>query len=98
MITIELSTIIPRVTINAASVTVFNSMLNAWNRPKEMKMVIGIVEAATSATLIGSRSITTAITATIAMTSSRRKFFTLSSTTWLWSVMRKMVTSSGSSC
>ena len=58
MITIELSTIIQRVTINAASVTVFNSMLNAWNRPKEMKMVIGIVEAATSATLIGSRSIT----------------------------------------
>ena len=63
-----------------------------------MNMVIGMVDAATNATRKGSRSITTMTTATIAMMSSCRKFDTLSSTTFGWSVMRKMLTSVGNSC
>ena len=51
-------------------------------------MVIGIVDAATNATRKGSNSITTTTTATMAMSSSCKKFATLSATTWLWSVMR----------
>ena len=53
-----------------------------------MKMEMGIVDEATKATRIGNNSITTTITATIAMINSFRKFSTLSPTTLLWSVMR----------
>ena len=45
-----MSTIIPNVTIRAAKVTVFSSMPQAKNMPKDMKIVIGIVDAATEAT------------------------------------------------
>ena len=62
-----------------------------------MNMVIGIVEAATNATRIGSSNITTITTATMAISNSFKKLFTLSPTTSLWSVMRNMFTSDGSS-
>ena len=48
-----------------------------------MKMVIGMVEAATNATRIGSNSITTTTTATMAINSSWIKTLTLWSTTSL---------------
>ena len=60
-------------------------------------MVIGMVEAATSATRNGNSSITTITTATMAITSSRKNELTLSPTTCAWSVMRYMLTSEGSS-
>ena len=44
-----MSTIIPNVTIRAAKVTVFSSMPQMKNIPKDMKIVIGIVDAATEA-------------------------------------------------
>ena len=94
----ELSTIIPSVTIRAARVTVFSSMPNVANMPIDMNMVTGMVDAAIRATRNGSRSITTMITAITAITNSCRKLVTLSSTTLLWSVMRSMLTSDGSSC
>ena len=84
----ELSTIIPSVTMSAAKVTVFSSNPKALYKPRDMKILIGMVEAATKATRIGSRSITTMTTATMAMTSSWRKLSTLSFTTLLWSVIR----------
>ena len=68
--TIELSTIIPSVTISAANVTVFSSMPKAKKSPKEMKMEIGMVLAATNATRMGSSNITTPTTAMMAMSSS----------------------------
>ena len=64
---------IPRVTIRAAKVTVLSSIPKAWNRPSDVNMVIGMVEAATRATFMGSRSITTITTAHTAMSSSFRK-------------------------
>ncbi len=76
MITIELSTIIPKTTIKAAKVTVFSSIPINLNIPIDMNTVIGIVDAATSATLIGSKSITTITTATIAIKSSPKKLVT----------------------
>ncbi len=88
----------PSVTMRAARVTVFSSMPKAWYRPSDVNMVMGMVDAATNATRIGSRSITTRTTATIAMTISCRKLMTLSPTTLLWSVMRLMLTSCGSVC
>ena len=88
MMTMELSTIIPSDMISTASVTVLSSIPKALNSPRDMNMVMGMVDAATRATLMGSRSMTTITTATMAMTSSSRKFATLSLTTWLWSVMR----------
>ena len=93
----ESSTIIPNVTIRAANVTVFNSIPKAWNSPSEINIVTGIVEAATNATRKGRSNITTIMTAITAITSSCRKLSTLSLTTWLWSVIRKIPTSSGSS-
>ena len=56
-----------------------------------------MVEAATSATRNGKSSITTITTATMAITSSRKKALTLSPTTCAWSVMRNILTSDGSS-
>ena len=61
----ELSTIIPNVTIRAARVTVFNSIPKVWNNPSDMNIVIGMVDAATRATFIGKSNITTITTATI---------------------------------
>ena len=88
MITIELSTIMPNVTIKAANVTVFSSIPNALKSPNEIKIVIGMVEAATKATRKGNSNITTMMTATMAITNSFKKLMTLSSTTLLWSVIR----------
>lgn len=60
-----------------------------------MNIVMGMVEAATSAVRIGSSSITTTTTATMAIINSLRKVVTLAETTSLWSVMRNVVTSCG---
>ena len=49
MMTIELSTIIPNVTIKAASVTVLSSNPTTKKAPNDMKIVIGIELAATAA-------------------------------------------------
>ena len=59
-------------------------------------MVIGMVEAATSATRIGMSNSTTMMTATTAITSSRRKLTTESFTTFGWSVIRNSLTLGGS--
>ncbi len=72
-------------------------MLKAWKSPKEMKMVIGMVDEAIDATRIGSSSITTIITAIMAMRSSSKKLVTLSLTTFGWSVIFVILTSCGSS-
>ncbi len=58
-------------------------------------MLMGMVLAATRATRMGRSNITTIITAMTAMSSSLRKLTTESLTTWLWSVMVNIVTSSG---
>ena len=93
--TMQLSTTMPNERMSTQSVIQFNSSPQAMNRPKEMNMVIGMVSAETSATRIGSSSITTMMTATTAMASSLRNFITASSTTFDWSVMLYSVMSRG---
>ena len=76
-----MSTIIPNVTIRAAKVTVFSSMPQMKNIPKDMKIVIGIVDAATEATRKGMRSMTIKMTANIAINNSFKNVVTESLTT-----------------
>ena len=95
MITTESSTIMPSVTINAAKVTVFSSIPNMQNSANAMKIVTGIDMAETPATRSGISKITTTITEATAISNSRRKLITESSTTLAWSVMVVMLTSSG---
>ena len=63
-----------------------------------MKMVIGMVPAATIATRIGMMRITTRITVVMAISSSCRKLSIESSTTCFWSVMVHSCTSAGICC
>ena len=69
-ITIELSTIIPRTTMRAANVTVLSSIPKANINAKVINILIGIVEPATAATLIGINAKVTKTTAKIAIPSS----------------------------
>ena len=94
--TIELSTTMPSDKMSTQSVMQFSSSPQAMNSPSEMKMVMGMVPAATSAVRSGNSSITTTMTAMTAMASSLRNFFTASSTTFDWSVMLYSVMSLGS--
>ena len=94
---IELSTIMPRTTISAASVTVLSSMPNKYISPSVMAVQIGTPEPATSAVRNGKSRSITAITTSIDSTRSRRKEITDLLTTLGWSVMRCMFTSGGSS-
>ena len=71
--TIELSTIIPNTTIRAANVTVLSSIPKASINPKDIKIDIGMEDAATPATRKGNNIIVTSITATIAIINSFRK-------------------------
>ena len=96
MTTIELSTTIPSTTISAARVTMLSSILARYITPTEIKVLSGIVIAATIAERSGNSTIITRMMITIEIIRSRRKELTLSPTTLGWSAMRVIVTSLGS--
>ena len=93
----ELSTIIPNTTINAASVTVFSGMPVTYITPIEIKILIGMDVAATTAERKGNRIIITRITMMIETKRSRMKEVTDSFTTFGWSAIRRIETLSGNS-
>ncbi|MPM20071.1 hypothetical protein SDC9_66498 [bioreactor metagenome] len=86
--TMELSTIIPRTTIRAASVTVFISIPSAYINAHVAAMEIGIPEAATRADFTGKSMSMTTITTRMENTRSCMNDCTESSTTFGRSVMR----------
>ena len=92
-----LSTTIPNTTIRAARVTMFNSMPAIYIIPTEMNVLSGMVMAATMALRSGKSTIMIRMMMTIEMSRSRKKSRTLVPTTFGWSAMRVIVTSSGSS-
>ena len=92
-----LSTTIPRTTMSAANVTMFSSMPIIYMIDTEIKVLSGIVMAATMADRNGNNTIITRMMMSMEMSRSRRKSLTLRLTTLGWSAMRVMVTSSGSS-
>ena len=82
MTTMELSTTIPRTTISAASVTMLSSMSMKYITATEMKVLIGIVMAATMADRNGNSTIITRMMIAIETSRSRRKSLTLFPTTF----------------
>ena len=92
-----LSTTIPNTTMRAAKVTMFSSMPIIYIMDTEMKVLNGIVMAATMAERKGNSTIITRMMMNMEMSKSRRKSLTLRLTTLGWSAMRVVVTSSGSS-
>ncbi len=95
MITILLSTIIPRVTIRAASVTVLSSIPHAIKTPRAISIAIGMVAAATLATRIGNSSMITNITEQIDINNSCKNSTIEWITNVLWSVIGYIDTSDG---
>ena len=92
-----LSTTIPNTTISAASVTMFSSMPAINMTDTLMNVLSGMVMAATMAERNGKRTIITRMIMAIEMSKSRRKSLTLVPTTFGWSAMRVILTSSGNS-
>src|SRR5574340_689686 len=86
IITIELSTVIPRTTTRAARVTVLRGIPNRYIMPAEMKVFNGMTIAATSAERNGKSIIITIMITTIAIIRSRRKETTDVFTTSAWFV------------
>ena len=74
----------------------FNSMPIIYMIATEIKVLNGMVIAATMAERRGNSTIITRMIITIDISRSRRKSRTLVSTTFGWSAIRVMVTSSGS--
>ena len=97
MTTMELSTIIPKTTISAASVTMFSSMPIIYMIATLTKVLSGMVMAATMAERMGNSTIMIRMMIAIEMSRSRRKSLTLIATTLGLSAMRVTFTSSGSS-
>ena len=82
--------------MSAASVTLLISTPRTRKRAMEAQMVMGMVATATPATLSGSMSMTTMMTERMAMNISAMNPRKEWSTTWHWSLMMLMWTSSGS--
>ena len=78
----------PRTTIRAASVTVFNSMPKRYISPMLTAVQTGSPELAMSALRMGKSSSMTAMTTIMEMAKSRRNELTDFCTTLGWSVMR----------
>ena len=97
MTTMLLSTTIPSTTMSAARVTMFSSMPIIYIIATLMNVLSGMVMAATIAERSGKSTIMTRMMMTIEMSRSRKKSLTLMATTFGWSAMRVIVTSSGSS-
>ena len=95
MTTMLLSTIMPSTTMRQARVMMFSSMPKAYIMPVLTKVDRGMVRAATMALFNGKSTIITATMMSMEMMRSRRKSLTLVPTTSGWSVMRRIVTSSG---
>ena len=97
MTTIELSTIIPNTTINAANVTMLSSIPTMYMIDTDTNVLSGMVIAATMAERIGNNTIITRMMITIEIRRSRKKSLTLVLTTFGLSAMRVTLTSEGNS-
>ena len=97
MTTMLLSTIIPKTTMSAASVTMFSSMPTIYMMETLTKVLSGMVMDATMAERMGNSTIMTRMMMTIEMMRSRRNELTLSATTFGLSAIRVILTSAGNS-
>ena len=90
-----LSTTIPSTTISPAKVMVLSGIPHKYITPTEQKVERGTMAPATNAVRHGKRMSITRMMIIIDSNRFFKKSFTERSTTWLWSVMHWMVTSSG---